>query len=401
MLLYAGAALGQGSVLRIDDEQAVTRALEGHPEVRLATAALATARAVHRSAGLPLAMPEFRFEAGPRFGAGGTELDFALGLEQQIELGAQPVHRRQVASAEITAAEARLERAQLIVRTETRLAFAAAVAAASMVEQAEGALELASEVLRVAQHRHEAGETSILEPNFVALERMSARRDLLRARREQVARRQAMRGWLAVNQDVQLELVGEVSAPTVDPGEVSGLVARALPRRADLRDLAARRDAASAALRLERASGAPDIALSLGYAREGGEAQVVTGGLTIGLPLLQRNQVGVAQARGALRAAEVALEAARAGAAREIEQAHAAWQAAAEEYSIVTSEALPLAEDNLGLLVLAYEAGKEGLLGVLLLQKQALAARRDAVEATTELHRTRTALEQAVGEELF
>jgi len=401
MMLSCGTVLAQESLLRFDQEEAVARAVERHPDLLIATVELETARAVRRTAGLPSSNPEISVEAGPRFGAGGTELDFAVGLEQEIELGAQPLRRRQVASAKLVAAEAHLSRVQLLVRTETRLAFAAAVGAQSMVEQAEGAVELSSEMHRVARRRHEAGETSILEPNFVALELMSARRDLLQARREQTERLQGLRSWLVLNRDVPLELVGEVSASTKDPGELSELVERALPRRADVRALAARRDAARATLRLEQASGAPDMGLSFGYAREGTEAQVVTGGLTIGLPLLQRNQVGVAEARGALRAADLELETARLGTTREIERAHMAWQVAAAEYSIATGEALPLAEDNLELLVLAYEAGKEGLLSVLLLQQQAVAARRDAVEATTELQRARTALEQAVGEELF
>jgi len=400
-MLSGGNALGQETAVRLDQQQAVERAVDRHPDLQLATAELEAAQAVRKSAGLPSSSPEITFEGGPRFGADRTELDFAVGLEQEIEFGGQASRRRQVASAKVTAAEARLDRVQLIVRTETQLAFAEAMGARSMMEQAEGTVALASEMLGVARRRHEAGETSVLEPNFAALELMSARSDLLRADSEKEERLQALRRWLALTGDVPLELTGEVSAPTKAPGELSELIERALQRRADLRDLAARRDAASAALRLEQASSAPDIGLSLGYAREGSEAQVVTGGITIGLPLFQRNQVGIAEARGLLRASDLELETARAETTREIGRALAAWQAAAADYSIATSEALPLAQDNLGLLVLAYEAGKEGLLSVLLLQQQALAAQRDAVEATIELQRARTALEQAVGEELF
>ncbi len=399
--LLAPPAVAQVAVVRLDVAQAVERAANRHPDVLIATAELEAAQAVSRSAGLPASNPALSVEAGPRFGAGGPELDFAVGLEQEFELGGQPSRRRQVAGAELAATEAGLERVRLSVRIGTRLAFAEALVAKSMVKEAEDAVELATEMQRVASRRHEAGKTSILEPNFAGIEVAAARRDLLRARREYAGRLQALRGWLAMTGEAPLELVGEVPAPTKAPASADGLVERALGRRADLRELRGRTDAAAAALRLERGAAAPSIGLSAGYAREGAEAHVVTGGLTIPLPLLQRNQVGVAEARGALRAAELELEAAHAEASREIEQAFAAWQAAAEEFAIANREALPLAEENLRLLVGAYEAGKEDLMAVLLLQQQALAARRDAAEATVELHGARAALEQALGEEIF
>ena len=53
--------------------------------------------------------PEITCEGGPRCGADGTELDFAVGLEQEIEFGGQASRRRQVASAKLRAAEKREE----------------------------------------------------------------------------------------------------------------------------------------------------------------------------------------------------------------------------------------------------------------------------------------------------
>ena len=79
----------------------------------------------------------------------------------------------------------------------------------------------------------------------------------------------------------------------------------------------------------------------------------------------------------------------------------AAWQAASERHGVTTGESLALAEESLRLVLRAYESGEEELLAVLFMQRQALDARRAAIDAELDLHRAASALERAVGELIF
>ena len=262
-------------------------------------------------------------------------------------------------------------------------------------------MSLAEEMERVARRRHELGEVSVLEPNFAALERTDAQAAVLTARRERTAADRALRQLLALPTEEPLLLLAATapSWPESLAPSVTDLVARA-EQRADL--LAARdsRRAADARLDLARADGVPGLSASAGWGREGDDANVVLGGVRFELPF-QRNQLGIAEAHRAVGVAAVDADAVALRVVLDVAAALDSWEAAAEQHALATSQALPLAEQNLALVLRAYEAGKEGLLGVLLLQRQALAARRSAIDAEFELHRAAAALERAVGQEVF
>ena len=381
-------------------EAAVARALDSNPAVRGARVAVESAELARRGAGAPRANPTIMVEGGPRFRAGGPEADVSVGIQVPFDLGGTSRRRRTSAAANLDAARARLAVTELEVATSVRVFFAEAVAANGRVRLAADVVALNEEMVRVARRRHELGEVSILEPNFASLELAGARRALLDARVERARADRELRSLLALSASASLAL--SPSLPPEWPGE-SPSESALLQRVEDHPALVAARDEARTAvaeLEVARGTGAPGLWASGSWAREGAEDNLVIGGLQIGLPL-QRNQLGVADATRAAGTADIDAEAAELAIPRDLAVALEVWQTAVARHDLAASDALPLADENLDLVMKAYEVGREELLAVLLLQRQALAARRAAIDAELELHRAAAALERAVGQEIF
>jgi len=399
-------ALGAGTVLADPATEegkslrsVVELAMRANPEVRRARVEVEAAELARRGASAPTSNPAISVEGGPRFGADGPQADIGVSLEIPFDLGGTSRRRRVAGVADLDAARARLAGVELQVATRARVLFAEAVAADARLRLAEDAVALAEEMERVARRRHELGEVSILEPNFAGLERADAQGALLDARVERSQAYRALRALLALPVDAPLSLTPGPEPTESAPLTLQGLLAQA----SEHPELAAADHAsrtAAADLAVSRGDGAPGLSASAGWSREGDEANLVTGGLRIELPL-QRNQLGVAEARRAAGVAEIDAEAAGLAVPRDLAAALDGWVAAAARFTLATTDALPLAEQNLELVLRAYEAGKEELLAVLLLQRQALAARGAAIDAELELHRAAAALERAVGQEVF
>ena len=384
---------------RLTLDATLAAALKQNPAVRRARVAVEAAEQAWRGAGAPRANPAITIEGGPRFVGGSPQADVGVSLQIPLDLGATGRRRRAASSAALDTARARLASTELEVTTTTRVLFAQGVAADARLALAQDAVALAEEMERVARRRHELGEVSILEPNFASLERADAQGALLDARVARSRAYRSLRALLAYPEDAPVSLI---AAPRPSDGgslSLEALLAQAAQHpELVAADHASRRAAAD--LAVSRGLGAPGMSASGGWSREGDEANLVTGGLTFALPL-QRNQLGVAAAQGAVGAAEIDAETAGLAVPRDLATALDAWEAASARYGLAANDALPLAEENLKLVLRAYEAGKEELLGVLLLQRQALRARRSAIDAELELHRAAAALERAVGQEVF
>jgi cobalt-zinc-cadmium efflux system outer membrane protein len=140
---------------------------------------------------------------------------------------------------------------------------------------------------------------------------------------------------------------------------------------------------AEAELRLARASRGPDLFAGVGFRRE--EGQPVTGvrvGLT--LPLFQRQSGAITTASGRIAELKAALEARRVGLDARLRGAHVRYVLAARAAEVITAEAVPLAQENEQLTRESYQAGKIGLLELLVLRREGFAARREALDAQLE-----------------
>jgi cobalt-zinc-cadmium efflux system outer membrane protein len=105
-------------------------------------------------------------------------------------------------------------------------------------------------------------------------------------------------------------------------------------------------------------------------------------GLT--LPLFQRQTGAIATASGRIAELKAALNARRVALEARLRGAHARYMIAAQAAEAITSTAVPLVEENEQLTRESYQAGKIGLLELLVIRREGFAARREALDAQLE-----------------
>ena len=241
--------------------------------------------------------------SGPYNGFGGGDL--SLSLSQELELWGRRPARANLARAE--AGTAGLRRDLTLVDTAGRLALTYAQAEASQrrAQLAEEGLALALADARAALALVEEGREPLLRGIQAESEAASARAGLDEAKAEQAAA------------FARLTAVAMLSAsPTsigtslLDAGAGPGLVQS--DQAPTVRVAEAERTAAERRIDVERIRARPDVTASLGVTRFGIEDETaLTVGLSLPLPLFDRNRGNIDAARAEFRAAEARVAQAR------------------------------------------------------------------------------------------
>ncbi len=325
------------------------------------------------------------------------ERRLSVALSQQLQVAGQRGLRVERAEAALAAAKARRRAVELSVAREAADAAAEWVRREAHVRLAEEALAAARVLEEAAARRFAAGDVPELERNAAVLERARTEARAAQARAEAAGARASMNRLLGRPASAPLVMTLEEVAV---PGDV----------RAELPELEAARaeaEAARAEVDLLRRERFPDPTVSLGYEQEKRPEEHATGAdlhtasmvvarLSLPLPLWNRNQGELAEAR----ARRAAREAERESREREVEaeriSTRESYEAARIAEAALTA-ALPGVERNLSLVQRAYEAGELSLDALLLARDRAYAARGEAIDAAAELARTRAALLRVSG----
>jgi cobalt-zinc-cadmium efflux system outer membrane protein len=372
----AAAAPPEGDAAGITLGEAVAAALRNNPELEAAGHAVDGRAARARQAGL-LPNPEVRLEAENIGGSGdfaGVEsAESTLWLSQRLELGGKRDARVAVAAREheVATTDLALRRAGLAARATQ--AFVAVLAAQAQLLLAErlGALHDRA-VARVAGHvaAGAAPEADVLRARLVRDEAA-----LLRRRREQelaAARADLEALWSGAGPPFS-RASGDLTA--VPPPALAAL----LDRVADAPELARWQGEVAtraAAVSLQRAQAVPDVLLTAGprYFSDTGDVALVAE-VALPLPVFDRNQGAIDEARAQLAAGEADQRAAALALRAAVMRAHAAWSAAWAQATALRERLLPAAEQVLASSRRAYDRG------VLRLDEL-----HDAQRALVELH---------------
>lgn len=235
--------------------------------------------------------------------------EFTVRVDQEIETAGRRRLRTQAADAGVEAVRASLANERRRLRLEVRRVYFQAALAKADREVARAALGEIDKVISLNRARVEKGETSGAEVRRLQVERLRFVDDVFTAELGYRNARSALLALLNVRDlgqsfDVVEPLaappeqrerfrvapVGDVPAPDPMPQQ-----AQALANRPDL--LAAHREVqrAETETRLQRALRTPNATIGGGYRRDFG-ANAIAVGVTIPLPILNRNQGGVARA---------------------------------------------------------------------------------------------------------
>lgn len=342
--------------------------------------------------------PELSLEAedvaGTREFRGGEQAERTLQLSQLVELGGKRPARIAEAQAGRALAGWDYQVKRVEVLRETTQRFIDVLVAQRRVALARETVSLNQTAVPLTERRVEVGKASAVETTranvSVALAEIAgeqARRELLAAKASLAAMWGETRSARFEGVSGDLDRIGQAPA-------FSTLAAR-LGSNPQLARWTTEREKRAAALRLQQAQAVPDITVMGGPRVFGNAENVSTGvlGVSLPLPLFNRNQGGIAEARALLSKTEPEARAAEARAFAELSAAYQTLQSAAAEAATLKDIVIPGAKQSVDLLTNGYEAGRFSQIEILLERRALFDARLQHLRALADYHKALAAVE--------
>ncbi len=315
-------------------------ALFYHSDMEAAQAKLAAADAALITAGTrpnPAVGFSPTYDVDPVGGVSPWKLGFTL--DWPIETAGKRNYR--VAHARHAANAARLAVANTAwqVRGRVRKSLAELDGATQTQELLAHQQATQSQAIELLEARLKAGESSLTEVQLLRVAAAQTALDLNEARKQAVQARIRLADAIGVSEEALAHAALSFTAldklpPAEDAGALRG---EALLNRADVLGALADYEANQSTLQLEVAKQYPDLHLGPGYAWDQGERRF-TLGLSLTLPLFDRNRGPIAEAEAHRREAAAAFNAAQARAIGEVELAFAGYRDALRK--LATADAL-------------------------------------------------------------
>jgi cobalt-zinc-cadmium efflux system outer membrane protein len=348
--------------------------------------------------------PELTIES-ENFGGSGDTSGFdgsenTLSLSQLVELGGKRTKRRDVAGFERDSAAWDYETARIDTLTDVSLAFVELLAAQERKALAEELVGVGEAALKVVGDQVKAGAVSSVEKSRAEVALASSRVESARRSRELEAARVRMAATWGSTTVAFTEAVGGLD-DTLAPLPAEQTLLRQVEENPDLARWATELSARRARVALEQSRRIPDVTLGGGsrwFNETDDNAFVV--GLTVPLPLFDRNQGGVLEANQRLaKAAEQ-----RRAADVEVKTAlSTAYQSLAATYDAVVAlqrDVLPKAQAAFDGATTAYRRGVFRYLDVLDSQRTLFALRSEYLDTLAAHYVAIARVERLVGRSL-
>jgi cobalt-zinc-cadmium efflux system outer membrane protein len=372
--------------------EALDRAGASSPFQDVATAGIRAAEAQRRVAGLrpnPSIVGEAENVAGTGIYRGLRSSETTLGLALPLELGGKRGARIALAEAQIGRAGLQAEIARADLRLRVTQTYNAAAAARRRVVIAEDQVGIASEVLRAARVRVQAGRASPLEEQRANVARISAEGALERTRRsaEAASGNLARLLGMPVGPLDRSWFDAVPSAGTPRPMAASGTLTVAAAR-ADL-------ETAGAQVRLARSQRVPDLTVSASARRlEQTNDVAAVFGVSIPLTVFNTGRASIAVAEAQREQSDAQRRIALLDAEQDMANAQAEAENAATTARNAAGPALAAATEAARIARIGYREGKFGQLDLLDAERTLLETRTAAIDALAAYHDAQARLER-------
>ena len=347
--------------------------------------------------------PELEVEVEEFNGVGEREgfdtAQTALQLSQVIELGWKRSRRTRLANVETSLAGWDYETKRLDVLTEVAKAYVDVVAAQQRVALARELLTLSEQVLEAVRQRIRSGKASGLAEAKAKVEASASRIAWQQSRHAlDAARTRLSATW--GNPSPRFDRVaGQLDAVTpVAPAEH---LARLVSQNPNVARWAAEQEQRRASVAMEQARAVPDVTVGFGfqYFQESEDwANMMV--FSIPLPVFDRNQGAIREARFREAKAAADARAARTEAHAAFVQAYQALAAAYDQATLLRNDALPAARQAFDGAREGYRRGKFGYLDMLDAQRTFFEARSQHIQALADYHKAVADVERLIGQRL-
>ena len=389
----------------------VRRALASNGELAAARIEIERARARLRQAGLrPNPTLDLEQTTG-RFTTSPGESETSIGVAVPIELWSKRRRRIELAQAELEAVEAEVADRERRLAGEVRANYAEALAALRELETTENLNQLDLQTTRFVQARVNEGESAPLELNLLRVEvdRLRSRRALVEGRLTvAILRLQVLAGF---SPNDPLRLREDLGTPILPAPPVSSeaAVEIALRNRPDLRLARLQEEVAQAGLNLARSVSAPEVTAFTRYTAShstfndtpvgpiSDRDRLLTFGVSIGIPVFNRNQGAKAEATAAISHARTRREFLEAVVRSEVQSAYARYEAARAAVNTFEQGVIARSNDNIRVIRAAYELGQFSITELLNEQRRLVDSQREFTDALSERYRALADLQSAIG----
>jgi outer membrane protein, heavy metal efflux system len=392
-------------------DELVDQALRQNAELAAVRAEVDAAVGRLRQAGL---RPNPMLDLAGQQNVSGPDNNVSVGLVVPLDLNGRKDGRVGVADRELAMKRAQLGDRERRLRADVRMRAGEVLAAARNVQVTGELLEVNRTGLSLLQERVRTGAIPPLEGNLMQVEvnRLDASRQVLESRLEVL--RLQLRALAGFAPESPMAVRGELEGPGVPLDRDVG-VTRALAARPDLE--AARTDVAlaQARVRKEEADGRWDASVNVGYQRQetgfglngitdrGGTRPIqdvfhmVGGGVTITLPVRNRNQGNVQAARAEVRAAERRREFLELQVRQEVAAAFTQNDVARRSLALYARGVRDLARQNLDVVRQSHGLGRIPLLDVVAEQRRYIDIEMGYTDALKQAWDGAVEIERAVG----
>lgn len=392
-------------------DELVTRALADNLELRAARAEIDAARGRLRQAGL---RPNPMLELAGQQNVAGPDSNVMVGVIVPLDLNGRKEGRVAVAERELELKQAQIADRERRLRAEVRLKAGEVLAAARNLRFTEELLGVNRQAFGLIQERVKKGAVPPLEESLLRVEvnRLDASRQGLESRVQVLALQ--LRAMVGVEPQVPLSVQGDLSGAPEAPARDLG-VEQALQGRPDLAMARADLSVARARIQKEEAEGRWDASVNVGYQRQdtgfalngltdrGGTRPIqdvfhmVGGGVTITLPVRNRNQGNVAASKAEALAAERRAEFMRLIIRQEVEAAYTQERAARHSLEIYARGVREVARQNLDVVRQSYQLGRVPLLDVIAEQRRYIEIETGYTDSLKQVYDGAVEVERAIG----
>jgi cobalt-zinc-cadmium efflux system outer membrane protein len=346
-----------------------------------------------------------------RFTDAPGESEVSVGVAVPLELGGKRRRRIELARAEFEAAEAEVADRERRLANEVRALYAEALASIRELGTLEELNNIDLQTTRFVQARVNEGETAPIELNQlrVEVERLRSRRALVEGRLQASLLRLKSLTGVPANELVRLR--EDIASPGLapPPASVESAIEIALRGRPDLKLARLNVEVAQAGMRLARSYGVPDVTAFTRYSQGRSvfddtpvgvlrdRDKLLTFGVSVGIPVFNRNQGAKAEATAAITQAERRLEFLDAVVRSEVQSAYARYEAARAAVSTFEQGVIPRSSENIRTIRAAYQIGAFSITDLLVEQRRLVDAQREFTEALAEQYRALADIQAAIG----
>jgi cobalt-zinc-cadmium efflux system outer membrane protein len=380
-------------------DQAWEQAQQHNPDLAAARSHVEAAESATTQAGTR-PNPELSLEAenfgGSGANSGWDSAETTLLISQPVETGGKRRARSAEALAGTALSKSELTACQLDLWYALVVRYAEALQAGEQESLADENVRLTGERYRLVSQRVQAGKVAPLEATRAAVESDLAGAGQSKAHRQTLLAYRQLAALLGMTQPDFTTLDGRLDS--VREGTPPPSAADSHTVAPDLIRAQKEYHAKQASLQREKAQAYPDVVLSAGLRQfeETGDTAWI-GGISLPLPLFNRNRGGIQQAR---------LELSRAGQLQQaaILKQHLAqeeWRVVLEnawsELVVLRDKALPAARDAMEKAKTGYEQGKFSYLEWVDAEHSFVTLRARWITTLTEFHKARAALGRLSG----